>query len=100
MHTRFIKVEHLKLAIWARKVTPKTTWAAISNGFHTYSCGYHKPSKPYCHPHQPLMLPIPPCTSDERLVDNVRFSRGAPEVKRIWGLGYRQILAENKARRL
>lgn len=98
MHTRVIKVEHVQLAMWTRKVSPHVIWAAISNGFHTYGCTYRKPLEPYCIPHQPLMLPIRTCTADERLVDNVRISRGAPEVKRIWGLGYRQIKAENKAR--
>lgn len=100
MQTRVINLADLKLSMWSRKVTPQTIWAAVSNGFHTYSCGHRKPLKPYCRPHRPLMLPILPCTRDERLVDNVRISRGAPEVKRIWGLGYRQIKAENKARRL
>lgn len=99
MTTRYINAEHVLLAMVANKAMPNIKWAAISNGFHTYSCGYRKPLEPYCRPRQPVMHSILPCTFDERLLDKVRWSRGAKEIKAIWGLGYRQLLAENKQRR-
>ncbi len=99
MNTRYIKAEHVLLAMVARKAAPTTQWAAISNGFHTYRCTERKPMKPYCFPHQALMLPILPCTTDERLLDKVRWCYGVKEIKATWGMGYRQLLAENKQRR-
>ncbi len=99
MSTRHINAEHVLLALVARRAVPSTQWAAISNGFHTYLCTDRKPMKPYCYPHQALMLAILPCTTDERLLNKVRWSYGAKEIKATWGMGYRQILAENKQRR-
>ena len=99
MSTRYINAEHVQLAIVARKAVPTTQWAAISNGFHTYSCSYRKPREPYCRPHPPLFYSVLTCTFSEHFLNKVRWSRGAKEIKAIWGLGYRQLQAENKQRR-
>lgn len=98
MSTHVINPEHVLLAIVLKKAKHKTPFAAVSNGYHTYPCSHRKPMEPYCIPHRPLFVPILPCTTSQKLLDSVRFSYGAKEVKRVWGLGYRALMAENKAR--
>lgn len=98
MSTHVINPEHVLLAIVLKKAKVPTQFEAVSNGFHTYPCSSRKPIEPYCRPHRPLLIPILPCTTSQKLLDSVRFSYGAPEVKRVWGIGYRALMAENKAR--
>lgn len=96
---RYIKAEHVLLALVARKVANMQVahgergarWAAMSNGVNTQSCDRRRGA--YRLPCPPLMLPMN--HGDLlRTVERSRLQRGLPEVRRTWGCGLRALQAE------
>lgn len=101
-HERRISAEHLGLALFTRRLyratnnTERPRWAAMSNGHDSLGCGCPR------RPHSPEMqrrLLTPPMllvirTVPERLVRRVRLTYGLPEVRKMWGTGFKSMLAE------
>lgn len=96
---RFIKAEHVLLALVARKIAARqiasgergARWAAMSNGVSTQSCDRRR--RAYRLPCPPLMQPMHRGNLAE-VVERTRLVGGLPEVRRTWGLGLRAMQAE------
>ena len=96
---RFIKAEHVLLALVARKIghfqmdngRPASRWAAMSNGVNTQDCDRRRGAWRLNCP--PLMLPMNH-GSLTHAIDRTRLVGGLPEVRRTWGCGLRAIQAE------
>lgn len=101
MSNRYIKAEHVELALVARKIAslqveggkPAARWAAMSNGVSTQDCS-RRPSA-YRLPVPPLMMPMHRGQFD-RLLERTRRAYGLDEVRRIWGCGLRALQAETR----
>lgn len=104
MQTRYINAEHLELVAFTRRLYRATStpqpcqWAAVSNGHD--SLGNGCPRRPHSADmqqrlqHPPMMLPMR--TVQEQLVRRVRTNYGLSEVRKTWGVGLKEMLAETK----
>lgn len=91
-----IKLEHVQLVRVLRKANPRPRWSAVSEtGNYLNQCvSYRWGEGPSKNKHPPLALPLHRCSIPESLVERIRITRGAAEVKRTFGVGYKAMLAE------
>lgn len=101
MSDRYIKAEHVELALVARKIAalqieggkPAARWAAMSDGVSTQDCSRRRSA--YRLPVPPLMMPMHRGQFD-RVIERTRLACGLAEVRRIWGVGLRALQAETR----
>ena len=99
MSARYIKAEHVLLALVARKIATQQVargeagarWAAMSNGASTQACDRRRGT--YRLPTPPLMVPMHHGEL-AHVVERTRLTYGLAEVRRTWGCGLRAMLAE------
>jgi hypothetical protein len=105
-HTRHINVEHLQLVLVTlrmRRNNPTLAkFCALSNGATWQRCerryrpNEESPANRWTH--SPLLVPMLESVTP-KLVERVRLTYGLPEVKRIWGMGYKALLSTLQPKR-
>lgn len=99
LQVRSINAGHLRLALGIAKarlhMPDLPRMCALSNGATPLSCRPRAETDPsdkrWTHP--PLCLPMISSVRDD-LVKAVRSRYGVKEVQKVWGIGYRALLAE------
>lgn len=89
---RYIRADHVLLAMVASKARPSTRWAAMSNGAHTSQCTRRQPGGGFYMHSPPVLQPLT-AGRMQHLYERVR-SHGRSEVLRTWRTSISVLKAE------